>query len=199
MVETPFRLLTGLGLGLTAAAVVPFRLRARTAERLDRTREGWPILLGVRGVGLAAVAFTMTYLVAPSAVAFAHAPFPAWLRLSGFGMMAGGAAFTYAALSHLGRNLTDTVVTRREHHLVTTGPYAWMRHPFYVGYLVIWLGAFLLTANLGVGLTNAVVWTLLVIRTRTEDRLLQERFGDAYADYRRRVGPFWPKRGPSSE
>ena len=31
----------------------------------------------------------------------------------------------------LGKNLTDTVVTRQEHTLVMQGPYRWVRHPFY--------------------------------------------------------------------
>jgi len=33
----------------------------------------------------------------------------------------------------LGKNLTDTVVTRKEHTLVTSGPYRWVRHPFLCG------------------------------------------------------------------
>ena len=32
----------------------------------------------------------------------------------------------------LGRNITDTVVTRREHALITSGPYRYVRHPFHV-------------------------------------------------------------------
>ena len=34
-------------------------------------------------------------------------------------------------LRSLGPNLTDTVVTRQAHTLVTRGPYRWVRHPFY--------------------------------------------------------------------
>ena len=34
----------------------------------------------------------------------------------------------------LGTNLTDTVVTRKDHTLVTSGPYRFVRHPFYVAY-----------------------------------------------------------------
>ncbi len=34
-------------------------------------------------------------------------------------------------LRSLGKNLTDTVVTRRAHTLVTSAPYRWVRHPFY--------------------------------------------------------------------
>ena len=47
----------------------------------------------------------------------------------------------------LGKNLTDTVVTRREHTLVTHGPYRWVRHPFYDVVLLWGLSMSLLTAN----------------------------------------------------
>ena len=56
----------------------------------------------------------------------------------------------------LGKNLTDTVVTRREHSLVTHGPYRWVRHPFYV-VLFLWVLSFsLLTANWLLALVGAV-------------------------------------------
>lgn len=37
----------------------------------------------------------------------------------------------------LGPNLTDTVVTRKVHGLVTTGPSRWVRHPFHVAALAV--------------------------------------------------------------
>ena len=42
----------------------------------------------------------------------------------------GGSLIVWAFQS-LGSNLTDTVVTRRQHTLITHGPYRWVRHPFY--------------------------------------------------------------------
>ena len=42
----------------------------------------------------------------------------------------GGCLIVWAFRS-LGPNLTDTVVTRRHHTLITRGPYRWVRHPFY--------------------------------------------------------------------
>jgi protein-S-isoprenylcysteine O-methyltransferase Ste14 len=93
----------------------------------------------------------------------------------------------------LGPNLTDTVVTRREHTLVTHGPYRWVRHPFYgVGFLGL-LAVTLMTANWFIALTGAVVIALLVHRTRTEEVKLIERFGDEYRAYRERTGAFFPR------
>ena len=47
----------------------------------------------------------------------------------------------------LGRNLTDTVVTRNQHTLVTSGPYRWVRHPFYSSAALLILGSSLAAAT----------------------------------------------------
>ena len=91
------------------------------------------------------------------------------------------------------RHLTDTVVTRRQHNLVTHGPYHWVRHPFYV-LLFLWgLSLTLLSANWLLAIVLVVVLTLLGIRTRIEEAKLPERFGDEYRAYARQTGRFFPK------
>jgi protein-S-isoprenylcysteine O-methyltransferase Ste14 len=96
-------------------------------------------------------------------------------------------------LPNLGRNLTDTVVTRRAHTLVTKGPYRWVRHPFYDCIALLIMGTSLVAANWFLLLTGAVLFALLVVRTRTEEELLIERFGDAYRNYMGRTGRFLPR------
>ena len=95
----------------------------------------------------------------------------------------------------LGKNLTDTVVTRRVHTLVTHGPYRWVRHPFYVVVFLWGLSVSLLTANWLLALISVVAVTMLGIRTRVEEAKLSERFGDEYRDYARRTGKFFPALG----
>jgi protein-S-isoprenylcysteine O-methyltransferase Ste14 len=93
----------------------------------------------------------------------------------------------------LGTNLTDTVVTRRAHALVTRGPYRWVRHPFYlVGFL--WgLSLSLLSANWLLALLAAAVLGIMVARTGVEERNLEARFGDEYRAYAGRTGKFFPR------
>ena len=75
----------------------------------------------------------------------------------------------------LGKNLTDTVVTRREHTLVTHGPYRWVRHPFYVVVFLWGLSLSLLTANWLLALLGVAAMTMLVTRTRIEEAKLAEQ------------------------
>ena len=97
------------------------------------------------------------------------------------------------AFRHLGRNLTDTVVTRREHTLVIDGPYRWVRHPFYGSVALFVLGTSLIAANWFLFVTGGLVIGLLIIRTRTEEEKLLGRFGDSYRAYMERTGRFVPK------
>jgi protein-S-isoprenylcysteine O-methyltransferase Ste14 len=82
--------------------------------------------------------------------------------------------------------------------LVTDGLFAWCRHPFYA----LWL--FLLLPGLAciVGNWLALVAPAMAAGTFAavigrEERELEERFGQDYRDYSRRVGRLWPRRGPS--
>ena len=92
----------------------------------------------------------------------------------------------------LGKNLTDTVVTRREHTLVTHGPYRWVRHPFYDVVFLWILSMSLLIANWLMALLGFSAFAMMVARTRIEEEKLIERFGDEYRAYISRTGKFLP-------
>lgn len=173
-----------------------YRIRSQaTREKLDRRQEGAFILLTLRPIGLATIAGLITYLINPSRMAWSSLPLPVWMRWLGVAMAVVGGASIVWAFSNLGRNLTDTVVTRRAHTLVVTGPYRWVRHPFYLAVLFIVLGNGLAAANWFLLLGGTLVFVLMVIRTRTEEAKLIERFGDQYRAYMARTGRFLPKIG----
>jgi len=171
-----------------------FRLRAaKSRESLDRRQEGWALLIGLRLMGLSMLLSTLSYLVRPTAIAWAQVQIPGGLRWCGAPIAVGGAALFFWTLNTLGNNLTDTVVTRRAHTLVTEGPYRWVRHPFYLAALAGGVGTGLLAANLLILGATLGAFALLVLRTPIEERHLAERFGEVYEAYRRRVPAFWPR------
>ena len=61
----------------------------------------------------------------------------------------------------LGRNLTDTVVTRQKHTLVLHGPYRWVRHPFYDSAALLMVAVSLIAANWFLLLTGGLAFVLL--------------------------------------
>ncbi|HZN98165.1 MAG TPA: isoprenylcysteine carboxylmethyltransferase family protein [Gemmatimonadales bacterium] len=182
---------------LGAAFVVPiaafYRVRSRTSERLDRKQEGLFLLLGIRLVGLLTIGSLIAFLIDPTSMAWSAVPIPLWARWAGVAIAAAAASLWLYTFHHLGRNLTDTVVTRREHSLVTRGPYAYVRHPFYVAVALLVIANALTTANWFILASGLTLFSLLVIRTDIEEAKLVERFGHEYLDYMRNTGRFFPK------
>ena len=192
--DQTFRLVLIIGSLLVFPVGIYHRLRSGTSERLDRRQEGAFILFTLRPVGLAALAGLVVYMIDPSLMAWSSLPLPVWLRWTGVGIGAAGAALILWAFRSLGRNLTDTVVTRREHTLVTSGPYRWVRHPFYDAVALTIVANALIAANWFLLVTGAAAWLLIRRRTPIEEEKLLARFGDAYRAYTQRTGRFLPRR-----
>ena len=169
------------------------RLRSRTGEKLDRRQEGLFILVALRLVGIVGFVGLIRYLINPAAMSWASVPLPAWLRWTGAGLGLVAGSLLVWMFRTLGRNLTDTVVTRKQHTLVTTGPYRWVRHPFYTSAGLLVFASSLATANWFFFVMGSAMFVLLVIRTCKEEENLIARFGDDYRNYMQRTGRFVPR------
>lgn len=167
---------------------------ATRPDGYERRQEGLFILATLRPVGLMLWLGVIAYMVNPAWMAWSSVPLPAWLRWTGVGVCAIAAGLLTWTLRGLGTNLTDTVVTRRAHTLVTHGAYRWVRHPFYDSMALLILANSLIAANWFLLLTGSVFLFLIVVRTRTEEEKLLARFGDAYRAYMMQTGRFVPRR-----
>ena len=192
--DQPFRNALLVGMCLFVPVMAYFRIRSQlTGERLDRRQEGWFILISLRLVAAVGAAVMIAFLADPSLTRWSSLPLPEWLRWSGISIGAAAYVWVIWTFSHLGKNLTDTVVTRREHTLVVSGPYRWIRHPFYIGVAGAVVYASLATTNWLVAITGLTVLGLLVARTDREEAKLVERFGADYRTYVARTGCFCPR------
>jgi protein-S-isoprenylcysteine O-methyltransferase Ste14 len=181
--------------GLTVFPVMAYyRLRSHaTGEKLDRWQEGRFILFTLRPVGVAAMLGLLAFTINPSWMAWSSVRLSAWLRWTGAGLGVAAAGLLIWTVRNLGPNLTDTVVTRREHTLVTTGPYRWVRHPFYDAAGLAILANSLIAANWFLLMTGGLAFILMIVRTETEEKHLLARFGDSYRAYMARTGRFVPR------
>ena len=132
-------------------------------------------------------------MIDPSRLAWSYVELPNRLRVMGLCIGAVAGVLWIWTFRTLGPNLTDTVVTRKEHTLVTSGPYRWVRHPFYDSLALFVAAVFLITANWFLFATGVLVLALILLRTRKEEQNLAARFGDEYRAYRERTGRFLPK------
>jgi protein-S-isoprenylcysteine O-methyltransferase Ste14 len=195
--DQTFRIVLLIGMLIFMPIGIYFRIRSQASgERLDRRQEGTFILLTLRPLGLIMMAGVIAFVISPASMAWSSMPLPAWMRWLGAAIgVAAGLLLTWTLLN-LGPNLTDTVVTRRDHTLVTTGPYAWVRHPFYAAFALAVVANALVAANWFLLLAGALVLALLVARCRIEEANLAARFGEAYQTYSRRTGRFLPRLKP---
>lgn len=140
------------------------------------------------GMGAARLTITPSFLVSTS-------------------LIVGGALIRLMCYRALGKFFTFEVAIRRDHKLVTSGPYAYCRHPGYLGALACYSGisfwlvsaggwaresGFLSTVP-GIGLLATFVgqtlFTLmgLMKRMREEDGLLRKEFGAEWDEWAKRV------------
>jgi len=184
-----------IGFSLTFLAVGAYhRIRAaQSGDRLDRTKEGWPTLIGMRLAGLATFGSTAAWLWNPLWFSWAMFPVPDWARWIGVSGFALGITWLIWMFISLGPNLTDTVVTRRNAYFVDYGPYRYVRNPMYTGILILGLSLGLALGTWLLPLGAGVMFAILARRTRIEERYLIAHFGDQYHTYMTRVGRFFPR------
>lgn len=192
--ESTFRALVLLNIALCLPIGLYFRIKSQaTREPLARKEEGIFCMIALRFCGVTAWAAVAAYLIDPAWVSWASLALPPWLRWFGalLGLMVVPPLLLWTFQS-LGKNLTDTVVTRRQHTLVTQGPYRWVRHPFYCVVALWGLSISLAMANWLVVLLGLAALAMLVRRTRVEEGKLAERFGEEYRTYVSKTGKFLP-------
>jgi len=166
-----------------------------TREKLDRRQEGLFILATLRPLGAVFWLGLIAWMVNPAWMAWSGVSLPVWLRWTGVAVAVIAGALLVWTFRSLGKNLTDTVVTRRQHTLVSHGPYRWVRHPLYVSAALLTMAMSLIAANWFLSATGVVLLCLLILRTRTEEQNLVARFGDSYRTYMERTNRFLPRIG----
>jgi len=131
---------------------------------------------------------------------------PPWLRFLMLSVAAplffGGLALYLWGMRSLGRMFGPSsdfgVRLHAKHWLVTTGPYAHVRHPMYLGVICTAIGTLLLYrtwASLGF----AVIMFELALRAGREESVLAQEFGDEWEGYASRVPPWLPRMGEKKE
>ena len=192
--EAPFRIaLLAILVPIMVVGVYHRLQAAKSGDRISRKDEGLSLAVTLRLAGVCVWVGTLAYLIDPAWMEWAGLTLPNWLRWLGLGFGVFAIALMYWTLTNLGKNLTDTVVTRANATLVTTGPYRWIRHPFYMTVVLLVISVTLLTANWFIGLCGLVVFVSQVIRLPKEEQKLVEKFGDQYRTYVARTGRFLPK------
>ncbi len=125
-----------------------------------------PLILGVAGVGRLS------------------APLASWL---GIVAMLLGLAFRAWSMRVLGSSYTRTLRVAGAQEIVDRGPYRYIRHPGYLGSILIWAGFALALADwIGIIAIALLMVGVYVYRIQAEEAMLVAAFGEPYEKYRKR-------------
>ncbi len=150
--------------------------RMRPPSDRDRATRRW--------VGLP---FLSLLVVAGLDVRFGWSQVPLAVQITGLVLVAVGFAVVgWVLLSNPYASSAVRIQSERGHEVITTGPYAVVRHPMYLAVVLVSLGAGPALASAWAGLALLPVLALFIRRTLLEDRMLHRELG-GYAAYASRV------------
>ena len=200
MNETIFRILAALilitGMGISSH----FRLKADrdTGEKIPRQVDGTFFMTIIRFGGLILWLSPFVYLINPGWMAWSKIGLPEWVRWLGVMLGVVVVLGIYWLFSSIGSGITPTSATRKEHELVTTGPYRWVRHPLYTIGSSMFIAFGMMADNWFVMLLGILAFFAMASRTPKEEANLIEKFGDEYREYMKNTGRYLPKLGGRS-
>jgi protein-S-isoprenylcysteine O-methyltransferase Ste14 len=114
---------------------------------------------------------------------------PFWL---GAAVTIAGLLFAVWARKYLGSNWSRSVTIKKGHELITTGPYALVRHPIYTGILAGFLGTAIAISQVRGPIVFVLIFFALWLKLRMEEQWMRSQFGETYATYARQTAAVVP-------
>ena len=144
----------------------------------------------------------LTFLIVIALLSTTRIPLP-WLYSqlwrSGLWSFCIGAAITVVGLlfavwarHHLASNWSSSVTIKQGHELITTGPYAVVRHPIYTGILTGFLGTAIALAQARGVIGFVLIFIVLWAKLRKEEEWMRSQFGETYATYAHQTAALVP-------
>ncbi len=175
-----------MGLILFVAIRVPHD-RERKLVRINDSRRGLLEAALMVGVGVGCFVLPLLF-VFTNALGFADSEFSVVRLVAGSLVLALGLWLFRRAHVDLGANWSPTLELRENHGLVNHGLYRVVRHPMYSSFLVYGVAQALLLANWVAGPSFIVAFVFMfAFRLAPEERMMRERFGQAYDEYAART------------
>jgi len=172
-----------------------FRYRARqSGEVIPRAREGKPAVLGRLLFAAPLFLSIFAYMLNPQWMAWSSLLLPDWLRWLAAAVGLAMLPMIYWMFRSIGKNISETFLTKESHVLVTHGPYRWIRHPLYTFAMIGLISLSLLAANWFMLLLSCLAFIgIAAFVVPREEAELGRKFGEAYRVYQERTGRFIPR------
>jgi protein-S-isoprenylcysteine O-methyltransferase Ste14 len=166
----------------------------RTSEAIPRAREGTPVMMARLLFAAPLYLPIIAYMLNPGWMTWAALSLPNWLRWLGAAIGLAMLPLLYWVFRSIGSNISETTLTKKNHRLVTHGPFQWVRHPLYSAATVVLVSMSILAANWFMLMMAciALIGIVVLVIPREEKELIR-KFGAEYQDYMRRTGRLAPR------
>ncbi|MCP9768588.1 isoprenylcysteine carboxylmethyltransferase family protein [Lacihabitans sp. LS3-19] len=115
-----------------------------------------------------------------------------WVKYLGLGIAILGLAIVIIALFHLDKNLTAFPTPKVQSELITSGLYAFMRHPIYSGILLTVFGFSAFSDSIYRLIISFSLLVLFYFKTNYEEKKLKNKYPE-YSNYKAKTGRFLPR------
>lgn len=119
-------------------------------------------------------------------------PIGLWPFWIGAAVTVAGLLFAVWARQHLAGNWSSEVTIKQGHELITTGPYAVVRHPIYTGILAGFLGSAIAVSQVRGAIGFILIFIVLWAKLRMEEQWMRSQFGETYAAYAHQTAALVP-------
>ena len=171
--------------------LIYWRIRAADTKKTQRLEPAVAGILRILTILVAVILLSTTWIPLPWLYRLLWQPglWPFWL---GAAITVGGLLFSVWARQHLGRNWSSQVSIKQDHELITTGPYAVLRHPIYTGILAGFLGVAIALSEVRGFVVFVLFFLMFWTKLSKEEQFMRSQFGEAYATYVRRTSALVP-------
>lgn len=189
---TLFKIIYWVGIIIEMAVRAPlqktWKTSAKAEQRVSITER---VLLGL----LAVFMFFIPLIYAVTDwLDFADYRLPAWMGWLGVVLLLGALVVFWRAHKDLKSNWSPTLEIFADHTLITNGIYGIIRHPMYASQWLWVLAQILLLQNWLAGPPNLIFFVAFyILRVRAEERMMVDKFGEAYRVYMQKTGRVLPK------
>ena len=173
------------------AFVVYWQIKAFNTKNTQRLEPAVSRILRVLAILVAIILLSTTYIP----LHWLYLPLwrqGLWPFWAGAAITVSGLLFAVWAREHLGRNWSRSVTIKEDHELITTGPYALLRHPIYTGTLAGFLGLAIALAEVRGFVAFALMFLVFWAKLSMEEQWMRSQFGETYATYVRRTAALVP-------
>lgn len=96
------------------------------------------------------------------------------------------------ATKTLGENYTQEIAIKKNHQLITNGPFKFVRHPQYLSQILLDIGGAAATLSFILAPLALIQIPFLFLRASFEDKLLEKHFGENFKSYKKKSGMIIP-------